>query len=197
VMAFIAVSFIGVTVANAEETSQLDDAWKNTASVGLQMWRPVYASGDANSLEVADKPTIGAVIKVAHSLNETFAMHVRGAYGVHSQEVPNRESAGSAWALGLGMDFQHAISSKALWSNTFGLAYGKAKGEFNDVEGPELTSIGAYFITTFDVTIYGPMGIWMDWGCQVVGPSFASTDAGDVNIWHINPLGAGGMRISF
>ena len=54
-----------------------------------------------------------------------------------------------------------------------------------------------YFITTFDVTVWGPMGIWMDWGCQVVGPSFGSSAAGDVNVWHINPLGAGGMRMSF
>ena len=181
-------------VSMAEDTKDGWSAW--TASFGLQMWRPMYAVGE-QSVEVADKPTIGGVVKVNHALNDTFGMHVRGTFGVHSAEVPDRESSGDAWAAGLGLDFHHALSNKVLWSNTFGLAYGKSSAEFNKVSGPELTSVGAYFITTFDVTVWGNMGIWMDWGCQVVGPSFADTDAGDVNVWHINPLGAGGMRISF
>ena len=34
-------------------------------------------------------------------------------------------------------------------------------------------------------------------GHHVVGPSFGDADSGDISVWHINPLGAGGMRISF
>jgi hypothetical protein len=181
-----------VTTVNAEETS--GTTWSQwTASAGLQMWRPMYAvEGDAFT-----KPTIGAVVKVNTLFNDVVGMHLRGAYGVHMAEVPRRKAEGRAFALGLGLDFHHSLGKKAQWSNTFGVGYGQSTIEFAGVKGVDLTSLGAYFVTTFDVTVWGPMGIWMDWGCQVVGPSFGSSQTGDISVWHINPLGAGGMRMNF
>lgn len=192
--ALVALSLLAPLNAIAQEK---EEAWSSlTVQAGLQMWRPMYAVGQ-DTVEVADKPTVGGVLKVNKAFNDTFGAHVRGTYGVHSADIPDRTSSGTAWAAGLGMDFHHTLSNKVLWSNTFGVAYGQTSAEFNDVSGPDLTSVGAYFITTFDVTIFGNMGIWMDWGCQVVGPSFGDADSGDISVWHINPLGAGGMRISF
>ena len=43
----------------------------------------------------------------------------------------------------------------------------------------------------------GAMGIWMDWGCQTVGPMWAEPQGTEVKTWQINPLGAGGMRYLF
>ena len=148
-------------------------------------------------IDAADKAVIGGVLKLHTHFNDKIGMHVRGTYGVHQHDFGIKESKGDAYALGMGIDFYHALSNRILWSNTFGIAFGQSKGEINGVSGPTLNSVGAYFITTIDVTVMGPMGIWMDWGCQVVGPSFATYDGKDLSIWHINPLGAGGMRISF
>ncbi len=209
VILFLAM-FLMPVAASAEETSTEAAAeWSNlTVSVGLQMWRPMYASIGSRSgadpdaeettfVEVRELPTIGGVLKVNYAFNDVVGMHVRGTYGVHSSTVPDRNASGSAFAAGLGVDFHHTITDRVLWSNTMGLAYGQSKGTFKADDEGELTSIGAYFITTFDVTVFGSMGVWMDWGCQVVGPSFGDTPAGDVTYYHINPLGAGGMRISF
>ncbi|MEE2788394.1 MAG: hypothetical protein VX589_13710 [Myxococcota bacterium] len=177
---------------------QKENAWSDYyVSAGLQMWRPMFAVGDATAVEATDKAVIGGVIKVQTNLTEVMGLHLRGTYGMHKHDLGNRKSEGDAWATGLGMDFYYAINDKVMWSNTFGLAYGQSKAEANGIEGPTLKSLGAYFITTFDVTVAGPMGIWMDWGCQVVGPSFATYGGQDLSLWHINPLGAGGMRISF
>ena len=191
---FLLVSMLSLPAAFADDKPAAQEDWSEwSASVGLQMWRPMYA-GDG---EVIDKPTIGAVLKVNKMVNDVVGMHVRGTFGLHRAELPRRDSKGSAWAAGVGLDFHYTISNKAQWYNTFGLAYGQSSIEFAEVEGTDPKSLGAYFITTFDVTVWGNMGIWMDWGCQVVGPSFASSDDGDINVWHINPLGAGGVRISF
>tara|TARA_B100001093_G_scaffold196642_1_gene188956 strand:+ start:34 stop:495 length:462 start_codon:yes stop_codon:yes gene_type:complete len=144
-----------------------------------------------------DKPTIGGVLKLNKTLTDVLGMHLRGSYGVHKSETPNRDGDGQAWAVGAGMDFYVTLSKKAQWSNTFGIGYSQSSIEFGGVDGTDLKSIGGYFVTTFDVTVYGPIGIWMDWGCQIVGPSMGESDAGDISVWHINPMGAGGMRMDF
>ena len=101
------------------------------------------------------------------------------------------------------MDVFHAINRKVMWSNSMGLGYAQSQATFLDAdtvdtEGPDATSIGAYFITTFDVTMFGDLGFWMDWGCQVVGPTTARDAANEKStIWHMNPMGAGGFRYSF
>ena len=183
----------------SKENASGEKGWSDYyVSAGLQMWRPMFAVGESKSLEAFDKAVIGGVLKVQTHINDVMGVHVRGTYGVHKHELPgDRSTEGDAWSTGLGMDFYYAINDKVLWSNTFGLAYGQSKAEMNGIDGPTLKSFGAYFITTFDVTVAGPMGIWMDWGCQVVGPSFATSGGEDVSLWPINPLGAGGMRISF
>ena len=85
-----------------------------------------------------------------------------------------------------------------------GLAYGQNTATVDELEQPSVTTLGAYFVTGLDITVMGPMGVWMDWGCQVVGPSFATipeaaggTEEFEASSWHINALGAGGMRFAF
>ena len=196
------VSFIAGP-ALAEDKKKSEDVWSDWyVSAGLQMWRPVFVTdqgGDKGlAIDAGDKAVIGGVVKLHTHFNDKIGMHVRGNYGVHSHDYgKDKTSEGDAWTVGLGVDFYHALSTRILWSNTFGVAYGQTNGKINDNDGPTLNTVGAYFITTLDVTLMGPMGIWMDWGCQVVGPSFATYKGEDLSIWHINPMGAGGMRISF
>jgi len=169
-----------------------------STAVGLQMWQPIYMGGtaDMSAVDPAVKPTIGGVLKVNYLFGENMGAHFRGTYGVHSTTAPNRDAEGEAWAVGLGMDVFHAISDKVLLSNTMGFGYGQSSAKFEGAQGPDTTSLGAYFITTLDITVFGPVGFWMDWGCQVVGPSTAKYNDGEITTWHINPLGAGGLRIA-
>jgi len=195
----VVICAVSLPAANASAAEPADDWAPLTASVGLQMWQPVYVSetADRSSADPSIKPTIGGVLKLNYLLTENIGAHLRGTYGVHSTTVPNRNASGQAWAVGLGLDVYHHLGQAVLWSNTMGLAAGQSKIAFEGVGGPDVTSIGAYFITTLDVTLFGPVGVWMDWGCQVVGPSMAKAAGSDISVWHINPLGAGGMRVSF
>lgn len=186
-------------LANPALAADDQGEWANlTTAVGLQMWQPIYVSEtqDKSAADPAIKPTVGGVLKLNYIFGDNMGLHFRGTYGVHSATVPNRDTEGQAWAVGLGMDVFHTLSDKVLLSNSMGLGYGQSSMEFEGLKGPDTSSIGAYFITTIDITVFGPVGFWMDWGCQVVGPSSASPESGDISVWHINPLGAGGLRIS-
>ena len=194
--------FATTTLAEDAKTEEAKSWPKLTVQPGLQMWQPMYA--DSNGV-VAMKPTIGLVTKVHYALTDMFGFHVRGTYGVNKMEDATGTSNYSAWAAGVGADFFIAISDKAMWYNTMGLGYGSSTADINDKKS-SLATMGAYFVTGFDVKVFGNMGVWMDWGCQVVGPTSGTvtiTDISgnssnkDVSTYHINPLGAGGMRISF
>ena len=157
------------------------------------MWQPLFVTPDG---QVEQKAIIGAVAKVHYSLTDMFGVHVRGTYGLNDVDTPIQNQSYSAWAAGLGADFFISIGDKAMWYNTMGLGYGNSTTELSS-KSAKLDMFGAYFVTGFDVKVFGNMGVWMDWGCQVVGPANGSIDAGDVKTFHINPLGAGGMRLSF
>lgn len=174
-----------------------------TVQPGLQMWTPIYSSTEG---VLRPQSTIGGVLKVNYALNETYGVHLRGAYGGNSttEHSPPSTTSFAAWAVGLGVDFSAALGDRVNWTNTMGLGLGKNNSKLEDADQPEVTTMGAYFVTGLDVTIMGSMGVWMDWGCQVVGPSTATIpeQAGgggefEVSTWHINALGAGGMRLAF
>ena len=126
------------------------------------------------------KPTIGLVTKVHYALTDMFGIHVRGTYGLNQVEIEGVQNENySAYAAGLGADFFIALGDKAMWYNTMGVGFGQSTASTettgaNPGKGPEntLTTVGAYFVTGFDVKVFGNMGVWMDWGCQVVGPTF-------------------------
>lgn len=191
-----------------EGSVEKEEKWaKLTIQPGLQMWQPLYYSNG----NIAMKPTIGLVTKVHYALTDMFGIHVRGTYGLNQVEIEGVQNENySAYAAGLGADFFIALGDKAMWYNTMGVGFGQSTASTettgaNAVKGPEntLTTVGAYFVTGFDVKVFGNMGVWMDWGCQVVGPTFgevkmaSDTAAIKVSTFHINPVGAGGMRISF
>ena len=191
-----------------EGSVEKEEKWaKLTIQPGLQMWQPLYYSNG----NVAMKPTIGLVTKVHYALTDMFGVHIRGTYGLNQVEIEGTQNESySAYAAGLGADFFIALGNKAMWYNTMGVGFGQSTASTestgaNPVENPEntLTTVGAYFVTGFDVKVFGNMGVWMDWGCQVVGPTFGevkmtnNSEAIEVSTFHINPVGAGGMRISF
>jgi opacity protein-like surface antigen len=196
-------AFVPKTASAEEGADKKDASWaKLTIQPGLQMWQPMYA--DSNGI-VAMKPTIGLVTKVHYALTDMFGFHVRGTYGVNKMVDATGTSNYAAWAAGLGADFFFSIGDKAMWYNTMGLGYGSSTADINSKKS-SLASVGAYFVTGFDVKVFANMGIWMDWGCQVVGPttgsvtitdSMGNSSSKEVSTYHINPLGAGGMRIAF
>jgi len=182
----------------APAESKEEAKWSQlTVTFGPQMWQPLYATSDG---VVAPKGTLGLVAKVHYGLTDMFGVHARGAYGFNKDEFPGRTADYNSWAAGIGADFFIALGDKAMWYNTMGLGYGQSSVTVTSNTNT-LTSLGAYFVTGFDVQLMGNMGVWMDWGCQIVGPTSGTvTIAGasqEVSTYHINPLGAGGMRISF
>ena len=196
-------------VAPAEPATQTpqaasaDATWPTmTIQPGLQMWTPVYAGADGS---LRPQSTVGGVLKVNYALNEPFGLHVRGAYGGNTTKdhTPAVTTNFAAWAVGLGVDFSATLGDRVSWTNTMGVGYGRNNSQIDDGDQPEVTALGAYFVTGLDVTIMGSMGVWMDWGCQVVGPSTAMIPATageaafEASTWHINALGAGGMRLAF
>ena len=186
-------------VAQAEEAG-----WPNfTVQPGLQMWTPLYAGNDGS---LRPQSTIGGLIKVNYAFTDNLGAHVRGVYGGNktTDHIPSVDRSFNAWAAGLGLDFHASIGDRVQWVNTMGLAYGQNTATVDELEQPSVTTLGAYFVTGLDITVMGPMGVWMDWGCQVVGPSFATipetaggTEEFEASSWHINALGAGGMRFAF
>jgi hypothetical protein len=195
---WVASPAIAEETETAGESPKIENSWaKLTITPGLQMWQPLYA--DSNGI-VAPKGTLGLVTKVHYGLTDMFGVHVRGAYGFNKDEIPGRNADYKAWAAGIGADFFIAISDKAMWYNTMGLGYGQSSVTIADATNT-LTSLGAYFVTGFDVKVMGNMGVWMDWGCQVVGPTTGTVTINSkeesISTYHINPLGAGGMRLSF
>lgn len=163
-------------------------------SPGLQMWRSVVTD-DAG---VIDQPNvIGLVLKAQLALTDMIAVHARGAYGWNSVASPTLDREVKVWMAGIGFDMYFALGKHVVWYNTMGLGFEQAMLHQMGRDQPKMSNPGAYFVTTLDITMFGNVGMWMDWGCGVVGPAFATTPAGDVKTWHINPLGAGGFRFSF
>lgn len=170
-----------------------------TVTPGLQMWMTKTATAGGNFMMDS---VVGGTLKAHMTFSDRLGAHVRAAYAFNSTETPQAGGDAvttdhKAMAVGAGIDFLHAIGADAVWYNTMGLGYTSSQLDQEGVDNPSTTAIGGYFVTGFDVTVMGSMGVWMDWGCQVVGPVSASTDAGDAKTWHIYPLGAGGMRFGF
>ena len=184
----------GSAPAQVQQQTQ-EETWPRfTLSPGLQMWRAV-AVDDAG---VIDNPNvIGLVMKAQRKLNDRMAVHFRGAYGMNSVSSPTIDKDVRVWMAGLGFDMYFAIGRRVLWYNTMGLGFEQAVIHQMGKDQPTMHNPGAYFVTTLDITMFGGIGMWMDWGCGVVGPAFASTPGKDTKTWHINPLGAGGFRFSF
>ncbi len=181
------------TPAHAEEAA---DTWPSiTVTPGLQMWMPKTATASGGFMMDS---VVGATLKAHMTFNDRLGAHVRGAYAFNSTETPGADKVDhKAMAASAGIDFLHALGADAVWYNTMGLGFTSSQLEQKDVDHPSTSAIGGYFVTGFDVTVMGSMGVWMDWGCQVVGPVSATTDAGDSKTWHIYPMGAGGMRFGF
>ena len=203
-LALLALTSPAYATEAPQDTASDGASWPTlTVQPGLQMWTPVYSSAEG---VLRPQSTIGGVLKVNYALNETYGVHLRGAYGANSttEHTPTTTTSFAAWAVGLGVDFSAALGDRVNWTNTMGLGLGKNNSKLEDVDLPEVTTMGAYFVTGLDVTIMGSMGVWMDWGCQVVGPSTATVPSqpggageAEVSTWHINALGAGGMRLAF
>lgn len=193
----LAAALVAVaTPAHAEEEAE---KWPSiTVTPGLQMW--MTKSGLQTGGFQMDS-VVGGTLKAHMTFNERLGAHVRGAYALNSTEKPAGGQTitvdHKAMAFSAGIDFLHAIGADALWYNTMGLGYTSSQLEQKDADHPETTAFGGYFVTGFDVTVVGSMGVWMDWGCQVVGPVTAASDGGDSKTWHIYPMGAGGMRFGF
>ncbi len=203
------VTLLCAPAAYAEEAAAAStETWGSlNVTAGLQMWTPVLVAepGTRASPATIVKPQlIGPVVKVHYAFSEMVGAHVRGTMGFNSIESPGPmdttvEVKSSAWAGAIGLDVYKALGRSAMWYNTVGFGFGGGKLEQDDLpnDHPDTTFLGPYFVTGFDVTLMGSMGVWMDWGCQAVGPVSGTVDAGDVKTWHINPLGAGGMRFLF
>lgn len=167
-------------------------------AAGFQMWR-VEAATDDGGLQPFN--LVGLVLKPHYAFGENMGAHLRAAYGFNSIDLPTADTSVNGWALAAGLDSFFHIGKQVLWYNTVGLGFQQVGASITpeggtEADQPTTTSFGAYFITSLDVTMFGPVGMWMDWGCQVVGPTSAETEAGDVSAWEINPLGAGGFRLS-
>lgn len=194
-IAIAAVLILSISPVWAQEGEQNEKWSKWTLTPGLQMWTPLVATdaGEANM-----QPMIGGVIKIHRKFTDVLGASVRVAYGFNDVEVASGNRTPTALGLGLGIDFYKSIGKQALWYNTYGVGYVRTTNEQEGKANPSMWGVGAYFVTGFDVTFWNSLGAWMDWGCQVVGPSKAdSVPGGKVSVWHINPLGAGGLRVSF
>ncbi len=199
--AIFALAFGLAAQAQAQEAKAADaEEWgKVNATVGLQMWTPILVTATG---EISKPQLIGPVVKVHYAFTEMLGAHLRGTWGFNNIEVTpdagdKMEITSSAFAASAGADFYIALGRKAMWYNTIGFAYGSGALEQDDVDHPDTSVFGPYFVTGFDVQLMGAMGVWMDWGCQAVGPVSASPKGAEVKTWHINPLGAGGMRFLF
>lgn len=191
------LSLFVAPAAHADEAAASVETWGDlNVTAGLQMWTPVLV---AEPGAVEKHQVIGPVVKVHYAFSEMVGAHVRGTIGYNNLETPTVEIKTSAWAGAIGLDVYKALGRSAMWYNTVGFGIGGGRIEQEDLRNdhPDTTFFGPYFVTGFDVTLMGSMGVWMDWGCQAVGPVSASVEAGDVKTWHINPLGAGGMRYLF
>ncbi|MEK6607654.1 MAG: hypothetical protein AABZ30_08340 [Myxococcota bacterium] len=188
-LAAILVPLFAAPARAQESAPVVEEKWpKLTLSPGLQMWRAAAAT---KAGAISDQPLIGAVVKAHTTFTDDLGAHVRAAYGANSFDTPVATYDVKGWAGAAGLDFIFAIGRRVQWYNTMGLGFQRVT-----LEDTDTNSAGAYFVTSLDVAMTSWMGMWMDWGCQVVGRTWAETAAGDAKTWHINPLGAGGFRFS-
>ncbi len=174
---------------------EANEAWPRlTISPGFQMWRAVAATEGGDLL---NPHLIGIVVKAQMTVSDMVALHIRGAYGLNSTKTPTLEQTAAAWMVGAGLDMYFALGKRVIWYNTMGLGFQQAWLDEDLRDHPKTHNPGAYFVTTLDITMGKGIGMWMDWGCGVVGPAFAKTAGQTSRTWHINPLGAGGFRFSF
>jgi len=190
--ALAVISVLHFSLMQAHAESQEEKWPKITVSAGMQMWSPLFADDKAVSKTI---PTIGHVIKAHYGINDLVGFSLRATYGGNKITEGPKETRPEAVGLGLGVDFSKNIGKDVVWVNTAGIGYVRTRRLHS--QNSAMTGIGAYFVTEFDITIAGRFGFWMDWGCQAVGPSSADTPLGKARRWHFNPLGAGGLRISF